>query len=63
LCIPRRTSYGKEEKFVVGEIDLEQLGAVKVLVDAAGHCKRPEVLSFQANRKMIWDDKRLMKGE
>jgi nitrilase len=53
---------GKEEKLVVGEIDLEQLGAVKVSVDAAGHYKRPEVLSFQTNRKMIWDDEKLMRG-
>jgi nitrilase len=54
---------GKQEKLVIGEIDLEQLGAVKVWVDAAGHYKRPEVISFQTNRKMIWDNEKLMRGK
>lgn len=54
---------GKEERLVVGEIDLEQLGAVKVRVDAVGDYKRPEVLSFQTNRKMIWDDENLIRGK
>ena len=36
---------------------------VKVWVDAAGHYKRSEVLRFQVDRKMIWDDERLLKGK
>jgi hypothetical protein len=32
-------------------------------VDAAGQYKRPEVLNFQANRKVICNNDKLMRGE
>lgn len=52
---------GEEEKLVTAEIDLKELAAVKVWVDAAGHYKRPEVLKFNFNRGAIWeDDKRIV---
>ena len=52
---------GEEEKLVVAEIDLKELAAVKVWVDAAGHYKRPEVLKFNLNSGAIWeDDKRIV---
>lgn len=30
-------------------------------MDTAGHYQRPEVPNLQANRKMIWDDDKLMR--
>lgn len=53
---------GIEEKLVQGEIDLGQLGAVKVWVDAAGHYQRPEVLKFDVNRERIWHDEERIAG-
>ena len=54
---------GEEENLVTADIDLEELAAVKVWVDAAGHYKRPEVLEFNFNRGAIWeDDKRIVGG-
>lgn len=47
---------GAEEKLVSAEIDLDQLGAVKVWIDGTGHYKRPEVLDFSINRKPMWPD-------
>lgn len=47
---------GAEEKFVSAEIDLDQMGVVKVWIDGTGHYKRPEVLDFSINRKPIWAD-------
>jgi hypothetical protein len=47
---------GAEEKLVAGEVDLSQLGQVKVWVDSAGHYKRPEVLKFSVDKRPIWDD-------
>lgn len=47
---------GEEEKLITAGIDLAQLAAVKVWVDAAGHYKRPEVLRFVVERKPLWDD-------
>lgn len=47
---------GAEEKLVKAEIDLSQLGMVKVWIDSAGHYKRPEIVQFSINRDPIWAD-------
>lgn len=47
---------GPEERLLVGEIDLNDLGPVKVWVDAAGHYARPEVLKMTVDRKVLWPD-------
>ena len=47
---------GEEEKLLSAEVDLAQLAAVKVWVDAAGHYRRPEVLSFGVDKTPRWDD-------
>ncbi|KAI9822658.1 MAG: hypothetical protein M1827_000377 [Pycnora praestabilis] len=53
---------GEEENLVTAEIDLAQLAQVKVWVDAAGHYKRPEVLSFGVEKKPLWDDEEKIAG-
>ncbi|KAK4914032.1 hypothetical protein LTR66_017176, partial [Elasticomyces elasticus] len=47
---------GAGEKLVVGDIDLSQMGQVKVWIDGTGHYKRPEVFDFSLNKKPIWTD-------
>ena len=49
---------GAEEKLVAGEVDLSQLGQVKVWVDSAGHYQRPEILTFNVNRQPMWADEK-----
>lgn len=49
---------GGEEKLVVGEIDFEDLGPVKVWIDAAGHYQRPEILEFRVDEKPYWADEK-----
>ncbi|KAF2121310.1 carbon-nitrogen hydrolase [Lophiotrema nucula] len=49
---------GAEEKLVQGEIDLSQLGLVKVWVDAAGHYQRPEILQFKFDSTPYWADEK-----
>ncbi|PGH05003.1 hypothetical protein AJ80_08430 [Polytolypa hystricis UAMH7299] len=49
---------GAEEKLVTGEVDMSQLGQVKVWVDSAGHYRRPEVLQFKVNKEPLWDDEK-----
>ncbi|KAF7302841.1 CN hydrolase domain-containing protein [Mycena kentingensis (nom. inval.)] len=46
----------EEERLVEAEIDLAALKQVKVWIDAAGHYKRPEVLSLVVDTKPLWDD-------
>ncbi|KAK5092684.1 hypothetical protein LTR70_006754 [Exophiala xenobiotica] len=45
-----------EERFVSVEIDLDQIGVVKMWIDGTGHYRRPEVLEFSVNTKSIWAD-------
>ncbi|KAF2190272.1 carbon-nitrogen hydrolase [Zopfia rhizophila CBS 207.26] len=47
---------GAEEKLVKAEVDLSQLGQVKVWVDAKGHYRRPEILRFEFDQRDIWSD-------
>lgn len=49
---------GAEEKLVEAEVDLEQLGAVKVWIDAAGHYQRPEILQFGFDSRPMWADEK-----
>ncbi|PGG99231.1 hypothetical protein AJ79_08623 [Helicocarpus griseus UAMH5409] len=49
---------GSEEKFITGEVDLSQIGFVKVWVDGAGHYSRPEVLKFSVDRRPLWEDEK-----
>ena len=53
---------GEEEKLVTADIDLEELAAAKVWVDAAGHYQRPEVLRFNFNRGTICDNDKIVVG-
>ncbi|KAF2089589.1 carbon-nitrogen hydrolase [Saccharata proteae CBS 121410] len=49
---------GEGDQIITAEIDLSQLNAVKVWIDAKGHYKRPEVLSFTLNERNIWPDEK-----
>lgn len=49
---------GAEEKLVQAEIDLSQLGQVKVWIDAAGHYQRPEILKFHFDTQPLWADEK-----
>ncbi|CAF2516890.1 unnamed protein product [Rotaria sp. Silwood2] len=49
---------GLEQKLVIGEIDLSQLGVIKVFIDSAGHYSRPEVLQNNINNVPIWPDEK-----
>ncbi|SPO06095.1 related to nitrilase [Cephalotrichum gorgonifer] len=49
---------GSEEKLVQAEIDLSQLKAVKVWIDAAGHYQRPEILQFGFDSRSHWADQK-----
>lgn len=45
---------GAEERLVVAELDLNDLGHVKVWIDGNGHYKRPEILELKVNKKQMW---------
>ncbi|KAF2016341.1 carbon-nitrogen hydrolase [Aaosphaeria arxii CBS 175.79] len=49
---------GAEEKLVQGEVDMSELGAVKVWIDAAGHYQRPEILQFNFDSRPLWADEK-----
>ncbi|KAI0477263.1 carbon-nitrogen hydrolase [Xylariaceae sp. FL0804] len=49
---------GPEEKLLRAEVDLAQLGQVKVWVDAAGHYQRPEILKFDFDKSPHWPDEK-----
>ncbi|KAF5684904.1 nitrilase [Fusarium denticulatum] len=49
---------GAEEKLVKAEVDLSQLGQVKVWVDAAGHYSRPEIIRFSFDDQPLWADEK-----
>ncbi|KAJ7146334.1 carbon-nitrogen hydrolase [Mycena epipterygia] len=53
---------GATERMVDAEIDLAQLSAVKVWIDAAGHYKRPEVLGLKVNKEALWKDEMSTEG-
>jgi predicted amidohydrolase len=48
---------GAKEELLQAEIDLAQLGVVKVWVDGAGHYSRPELFQFTVNRSPYWENK------
>jgi len=52
---------GSEEKLVQAEVDLAQLGVVKVWIDAAGHYQRPEILQFGFDARPHWADEKIGK--
>ncbi|KAK1781611.1 carbon-nitrogen hydrolase [Copromyces sp. CBS 386.78] len=55
---------GEKEELVTAEVDLKDLGMVKVWVDADGHYSRPEILPFGWNKEAYWrDEKGEKKGE
>ncbi|KAI3393761.1 hypothetical protein diail_3720 [Diaporthe ilicicola] len=45
---------GEGDTLVLTELDLNELGQVKVWIDGNGHYKRPEVLEINVNRKQLW---------
>lgn len=47
---------GTKERLVKAEIDFEDLGTVKVWIDASGHYKRPEVWRMVVDRRPMWPD-------
>ncbi|RDW75678.1 hypothetical protein BP5796_06499 [Coleophoma crateriformis] len=47
---------GDGEELVIADIDLAQIGFVKVWVDGAGHYSRPEILKFEMDRRPVWPD-------
>lgn len=47
---------GSKEELVTADIDLKQLGMVKVWIDSSGHYRRPEILKFSVNRSPLWQD-------
>ncbi|TGO14256.1 hypothetical protein BTUL_0055g00030 [Botrytis tulipae] len=51
---------GAEEKFLKAEINYDELGAVKVWIDASGHYKRPEILKLNVDRSPTWPDDEIL---
>ncbi|KAJ7762362.1 carbon-nitrogen hydrolase [Mycena maculata] len=47
---------GGTERILEAEIDLAELAAVKVWIDAAGHYKRPEVLGLKVYKRPLWGE-------
>lgn len=45
-----------QDELVVAEIDLAQLGIVKVYVDGVGHYKRPELFKLDVDTTQRWKD-------
>ncbi|KAI7782945.1 hypothetical protein LA080_012671 [Diaporthe eres] len=45
---------GEAERIVIAELDLNDLGQVKVWIDGNGHYKRPEVLEMKVSKKQLW---------
>jgi predicted amidohydrolase len=53
---------GSEEKLVIAELDLAQIGLVKAFVDANGHFKRPEVFKLSVDSSQRWPDEQDVVG-
>ncbi|KAF7880319.1 uncharacterized protein EAF02_007165 [Botrytis sinoallii] len=51
---------GAEEKFLKAEINYDELGGVKVWIDASGHYKRPEILKLDVDRSPKWPDDEIL---
>ncbi|KAG4026653.1 hypothetical protein MFRU_038g00570 [Monilinia fructicola] len=51
---------GAEDKFLKAEINLGDLGAAKVWLDASGHYKRPEILKLEVDKSPVWPDDVIM---
>lgn len=49
---------GAVEKLIQAEVDMSQLGQVKVWIDAAGHYQRPEIIQFGFNSQPLWADEK-----
>ncbi|KAK3399140.1 carbon-nitrogen hydrolase [Sordaria brevicollis] len=47
---------GEKEELVIAEVDLKDLGMVKVWVDADGHYSRPEILGSGWDKEAYWRD-------
>jgi predicted amidohydrolase len=54
---------GETERLVDAEINLGDLGVVKVWIDSAGHYKRPEVLGLKVDTKPLWEEEIFGKPE
>lgn len=48
----------EKEELVTAEVDLKDLGMVKVWVDADGHYSRPEILQFGWDKEAYWRDEK-----
>ncbi|KAL0473114.1 carbon-nitrogen hydrolase [Neurospora intermedia] len=46
---------GEKEELVTAEVDLKDLGMVKIWVDADGHYSRPEILPFVWDKEAYWE--------
>lgn len=47
---------GSGEQLLTAEIDLEQMGPVKVWIDSAGHYRRPELFQMTVSDAPVWSD-------
>lgn len=49
---------GEKEELVIAEVDLKDMGMVKVWVDADGHYSQPEILKFGWDKEAYWKDEK-----
>ncbi|KAK3504600.1 carbon-nitrogen hydrolase [Neurospora crassa] len=53
--VKRGGGWSAKEELVTAEIDLKDLGMVKIWVDADGHYSRPEILPFVWDKEAYWE--------